>query len=385
MRSASLWCVLLLGLAACGDDTQAAGSGGGGSGGGGAGSATGTAPSSTDASSAASGTPSSSIGASTDESAASTGEGGSSVVASSSADGSGGATTGTSGTAASSGPSSGSGGGAQGCLQDLTAGHHEVSCEGGIAYDVEIPDACPGGGCGLVVDIHGYTMTGDSEDENTGMRALGQAHGYVVVQPTAPTDALGLPSWDQATHAPLVHRFVADVADALVVDRTRVHAMGFSQGGGMTFRLLCDHADLFASGAPIGALAGCPFEGAESPSEEVDIMQVHGRKDAVVSFDAIAIPQRDDALAAWPFGAPEVFEEDDMHRATRWTTSGGTTFELWEHDYTTSAEVAFFAIEGHCVPGGEDFDGIPAGYSCEDEGTFVFGDLAMAFFEAHPK
>ena len=45
----------------------------------------------------------------------------------------------------------------------------------------------------------------------------------------------------------------------------------------------------------------------------------------------------------------------------------------------------FVALKGHCVPGGNDFDGSPAGYSCEDTGTFVFGEVAMQFFLAHPK
>lgn len=288
-------------------------------------------------------------------------------------------------TTSSSTGSTGTGGGPIGCLTDLSAGHHEVTCDGGIQYDVEIPDECTQEACGLVVDLHGYTMTGDAEDENTGMRALGQANGYVIVQPTAPSDNLGFPSWDQATHAPLVHAFLTEIAAGLPIDSTRVHAMGFSQGGGMTFRLLCDHADFFASGAPIGALQGCPFAGQSTPSEEVDILHVHGHTDNIVSFSGVAIPQRDAALAAWPFGPPEIVEQDAEHTATRRTTASGTVYEFWEHDYATSAVVAFVGLGGHCVPGGEDFDGFPAGYSCEDQGTFVFGELAMAFFQAHPK
>lgn len=279
----------------------------------------------------------------------------------------------------------GGAGGAQGCLPPLSAGHHVVSCAGGIDYDVEVPAACVGGGCGLVVDLHGYTMTAASEDENTHMRALGQQHGYVVVQPTAPSDAFGQPSWDQASHTPLVAAFVADLAAALSVDAARVHAMGFSQGGGVTLRLLCDHAHLFASVAPIGAVQGCPFAGPATPSEEVDVLMVHGRADAVVSFYGVALPQRDAALAAWPFGEPEVLEQAPDLTATRWTTSQGTRLELWEHDYTTLDQAFFVTLYGHCVPGGGDLDGSPAGYSCEDEGTFVYGELAMQFFQAHPK
>jgi polyhydroxybutyrate depolymerase len=283
------------------------------------------------------------------------------------------------------GGAGGAGGAPQGCLPPLAAGHHVVSCAGGIDYDVELPAACVGGGCGLVVDLHGYTMTADTQDESTQMRALGQQHGYVVVQPTAPSDAFGQPSWDQPSHTPLVAAFVQDLVAALSVDPARVHAMGFSQGGGMTLRLLCDHAHLFASVAPIAALQGCPFAGPGTPSEEVDVLMVHGRADAVVNFYTVALPQRDAALAAWPFGPPEVLTQAPMLTATRWTTTGGTRLELWEHDYTTLDQAFFVTLYGHCVPGGQDLDGEPAGYSCEDQGTFVFGELAMQFFLEHPK
>jgi polyhydroxybutyrate depolymerase len=228
-------------------------------------------------------------------------------------------------------------------------------------------------------------MTGDSEDENTGMRALGQSNGYVVVQPTAPADNFGFPSWDQPTHAPLVATFVDELVSALPIDATRIHAMGFSQGGGMTFRLVCDRADLFASVAPIGALAGCAYVGNELPSEDVDVLHVHGRLDPIVSFSGVGVPQRDDALASLPYGAPQILVDDGAHRATRWETASGNVFEFWEHDYVTSATAVFIDIEGHCVPGGNDFEGVPAGYSCETPNTFVFGQLAMDFFVAHPK
>jgi polyhydroxybutyrate depolymerase len=276
-------------------------------------------------------------------------------------------------------------GGAVGCLMDVSAGHHKASCAGGIDYDVEIPAACTQGSCGLIVDLHGYTMTGDSEDKNTNMRALGEQNGYVVVQPTAPKDTLQQPAWDQPTHVPLVFTFLSDLAQSLPIDPKRIHAMGFSQGGGMTFRLLCTHADFFASGAPGSALPGCEFTGTNQPSQEVDILQVHGVEDGVLNFQTYAVPQRDAVLnGGWPFGQPTVLETDAKHTATRWVTTSGTVFEFWQHDYQTNA-VVLIPLKGHCVPGGNDFNGTPAGYSCDDTNTFVFGQLAMQFFMAHPK
>ncbi len=292
----------------------------------------------------------------------------------------------TAGGTASTGASSGSGM-PIGCLTDVSAGHHKVSCDGAIDYDVEIPEACTQGACGLIVDLHGYTMTADQEDKNTGMRARGQQNGYVIVQPTAPKDAFQYPSWDQATHIPLVYAFLHDLAASLPIDPKRVHAMGFSQGGGMTFRLSCTHANFFASVAPGAALyPGCEFSGSNKPSEEVDILQMHGHQDGILSFNAQAVPARDAVLnGGWTFGAPAVFANDAKHKATRWTTTNGTVFELWEHDYQSANLALLVPIKGHCVPGGGDFMNTPAGYSCDDQNTFVFGQIAMQFFIDHPK
>jgi len=283
----------------------------------------------------------------------------------------------------------GGGGGASvgpvGCVSTVAPGHHELPCDGGISYELEIPAACALGGCGLVLDLHGYTMNADAQDENTGMRALGAQHGYVVVQPTAPVDALLQPSWSQPAHAPRVHAFVLDTIAALAIDPARVHAMGFSQGGGMAQRLVCDHAEVYASASPIASIAGCAYEGADEPSVEVDLLFVHGRKDGIVPFLGQAVPQRDAVLAAWPFGAPTTLEESTTHRARRWITSTGTVLEHWEHDYEASGLAFGIPVAGHCVPGGDDIGGFPAGYSCEGTQAFTYGELAMAFFLAHPR
>ena len=174
--------------------------------------------------------------------------------------------------------------------------------------------------------------------------------------------------------------FLQEVAALLKTNPKRVHAMGFSQGGGMTWRLLCDHADFFASMSPIGALQGCAFKAGATPSREVPVLAVHAHNDAVVQFNQDAVKQRDAILAAWPFDAGTVIEEDPKHKATRYTTTKGTVFEFWEHDYEASS----FILKGHCFPGSQEQVGFPVAFGCADKGTFVYGKLALAFFQAHP-
>jgi poly(3-hydroxybutyrate) depolymerase len=287
----------------------------------------------------------------------------------------------TSGSTTSSSGSSSSGSMAvpmpKGCVTSVAAGHHVFACDGGVTYDVEIPAACAAGGCGVVLDIHGYTMNAAQEDTATGMRALGTQHGYVVVQPSAP----GVPaSWDQATHTPLIFAFVSDVATALLTDPKRAHVMGFSQGGGMTWRMVCAHAAFFASASPMSGILGCEFVAPNVPSREVPVLQVHGHKDNVVSFPSVAVPLRDGALAYWGDGAGVVFDSNATHKATRYLTAAGTAFEFWEHDYAAGS--AF--LGGHCSPGGADVGPSAFQFGCADPSQFNYGQVVMAFFIAHP-
>ena len=266
---------------------------------------------------------------------------------------------------------------AKGCVTAVTAGHHVFSCDGGITYDVEIPAACAAGGCGIVLDFHGYTMNAAQEDLATGMRALGDQHGYVVVQPNAP----GVPSsWDQTTEVPEVFAFVSDLATALVTDPKRAHVMGFSQGGGMTWAMVCAHADFFASASPLAGIPGCAWVAPDAPSRAVPILQVNGTQDNIVNYDTVAVPMRDVALAFWGDGTGTVFATSAGYTATRYLTSKGVPYEFWAHDYAAGSPV----LGGHCAPGGSDVGPAITEYGCQGTGQFAFGQVAMSFFIANP-
>ena len=92
-------------------------------------------------------------------------------------------------------------------------------------------------------------MSGIVEDNNTNLRRLGEQYGYIVVQPNA-APAPPVSSWTPATDDPKVFAFIELAVSTLHADTKRVHMTGFSEGGYMTYRFLCDHADYFASVAP---------------------------------------------------------------------------------------------------------------------------------------
>jgi hypothetical protein len=268
-----------------------------------------------------------------------------------------------------------------GCITDTSAGTHVFTCDG-FKYDVTIPPACTTAKCGLVLDVHGATMSGKMEDNNTNLRALGAKHGYVVVQPNA-NPAPPSSSWNPGPDDDAVFAFLQLAIATLRIDDKRVHMTGFSQGGMMSSRFLCKHAGTFASIAP-AAGTGCSFTGTDTPSVEVPVLYMHGTTDALVSF-AAGTAQRDALIAAWKMTGETIVASDGKYKHTRWTNAAGTTFEFIQHGYQASS----FVLRGHCYPGSKDLAGGEPGqlfgFACTDAAAFTWGDVVMKFFLDHPR
>ena len=262
------------------------------------------------------------------------------------------------------------------CGQELTAGFQRIACEE-MSFDVAVPEVCDIAGCGLIIDVHGRSTNGSFAERHTGMQGIGNAAGYVVVQPNSPQL-----SWNHETDDDRVRSFVDRLIEGLSLDRNRIHIGGFSQGGWMTWRFVCDHSDLIASAAPAGAGASdqiepypgvsCDFDADGSPAQQVDIFYTHGTEDHDVLFET-AIQQRDLVIASWDMAQESVLADESDYRWTRWTNAEGTVFEFLEHDWQGGG------MGGHCYPG------VSAGIGCGTETPVHYGEAALQFYIDHPK
>jgi polyhydroxybutyrate depolymerase len=279
------------------------------------------------------------------------------------------------------------------CFPNPGAGHHVYACNG-LTFDVEVPAACAGGGCGLILDVHGLTMSAAMEDANSELRARGGAAGFVIVQPSA-TPAPPQASWS-ASDDPKIYDFVTRAMAVYAIDADRVHMTGFSQGGFMTWRFLCAHADLFASVAPAAAASNCgapacSFTGAEVPSRKIPILYMHGREDHNYIPFSCAQPQVDAIVSAWGLTANGVVASSPTYTRTRWSDAAGTVVEFLAHDYSSNAQVPFVSpsvLQGHCFPGSTDPGNQPGqlfSFRCQQPASFMWGAEVVAFFLAHPR
>lgn len=271
-----------------------------------------------------------------------------------------------------------------GCIDDASAGAHHYDCDG-LVYDARVPAQCLKQACGLIFDVHGFSMSGAMQEANTDLADLGEKYGYVVFQPNA-AGTPPLASWMPATDDDKVFAVLQLAIEVWHIDPDRVHFTGFSQGGAMTWRMLCKHADVFASVAP-GAEAAC-FDGTQEPSREVPILYLQGTADALVSYTGSAVPQRDAVVSSWKMGAGEKVAGDADYERTRYTSPNGTVFEFLQHDYKAKDPCLIVSLGGHCFPGSED-PGNAAGqacsFACVPPNAFHWGQEVMKFFREHTR
>lgn len=280
---------------------------------------------------------------------------------------------------------------AAGCITEVGTGDHRYTC-GGLAVDVRIPAACQAPGCGVILELHGDTGTGLLIDEHLQLRERAGAMGFIVVAPTGPPYGRGEPgsTWSSANDAGLVE-LVEQIATVFRADRKRLHVTGFSRGGFATWRLLCDHPDLFASAAPAGAGFGngfgedtC-FHTGRTPATPIPFLLLMGRTDVSVGYRNLT-GIRDAAVSAYGAVGPVMLAGDASYRHDRWTAADGTVIETFDHAYETLRGGPFGSARGHCIPGSPMDPRAPQyAVPCELPNAFTWGDAVLAFFVAHPK
>jgi poly(3-hydroxybutyrate) depolymerase len=295
-------------------------------------------------------------------------------------------------------------------VTDVTPGVHEFPCD--TTTDVVvIPEQCTKTACGVIVDVHGGSMSADMEDKNTNLRALGKQYGYIVIQPNALPNPLLLNERLFVADTPTTPGDDTRVMDILTqvvrvfhADTNRLHMTGFSEGGFMTWRWFCQHSDLLASVAP-GAAAwkcanlsqagltppevGCEFLGTDVPARDIPVLYMQGMKDGLVNPQCAATWFQSNVVPALKLDAGKAVAGDANFTRTVYLNPTGVPFEFLQHQYTTDSASFGVPIVGHCYPGSTDFTatlpGQLMGFGCKNQCAFNWGEEVIKFFMAHPK
>ncbi|MFT6290351.1 MAG: polyhydroxybutyrate depolymerase [Ilumatobacter sp.] len=163
-------------------------------------------------------------------------------------------------------------------------------------YDVFVPTgynaAAP---TPLVLLLHGYTVSGDIQEAYFKFEPLAESRGFLYVHPDGTVDAQGEQFWnatdaccafrsDAPDDAGYLMAIIEQVSAEYNVDPKAIFLAGHSNGGFMSYRMACQHADTIAG---IASLAGATFADTAdcAPSEPVSVLQVHGTNDQTIFYD----------------------------------------------------------------------------------------------------
>jgi len=155
-------------------------------------------------------------------------------------------------------------------------------------------DLDPGADLPLVVSLHGYTGNGNQHENYFNLRSRIDSDRFMLCVPNGTTDAEGNRFWNATDFccdfenqnpddSGYLRNLIETIAAGYPVDLESIHVVGHSNGGFMSYRMACDHADLISS---IASLAGATYSNTSdcTPSEPVHVLQIHGTADTVIRY-----------------------------------------------------------------------------------------------------
>ncbi len=174
------------------------------------------------------------------------------------------------------------------------------------------PGYRPGTPTPLVILLHGYSVGGEIQDFYLKLSPNAAAKGFITLVPDGTKNATGTPFWNASPgwccdfagsgvdDAGYLLGLVAEAKTRFTIDPARVFLVGHSNGGFMSYKMACEHADVFAA---IVSIAGSmPLDAADcAPSEPVSVLQVHGTADATILFGGVfgQYPSADEVVKRW--------------------------------------------------------------------------------------
>ena len=183
----------------------------------------------------------------------------------------------------------------------------------------------------LIISLHGYSDPGVESYFDFAAQVDGK--NFLYCAPEGTTDAFGSAFWNgtdaccdflntNVDDSGYLRQLIELIQAQYAVDELSIHFTGISNGGFMSYRMACEHADIVASVAP---LAGTTFlDDADcNPSEPVHILHVHGTSDSTISYDGGCIvfscyPGAEESVSAWI----------DYNGCDSIATDGGPAFNL---------------------------------------------------------
>jgi len=164
----------------------------------------------------------------------------------------------------------------------------------------DLEDSAP-----LVIGMHGYTSSPWVFKNNFGWDKLADEHKFIVCYPQGSYEPFNSYShWNariplsNVDDVGFISELALHIVDTYKLNKDRIFATGFSNGGYMAYTLACERPDIFRAVASVSGLMSeytwksyNPYEFTAdkwlwySPSTPIPICHIHGTDDLIVPID----------------------------------------------------------------------------------------------------
>jgi len=166
---------------------------------------------------------------------------------------------------------------------------------GGVerSYVVHLPSGIvPRKPSALVLAFHGHLGTGAGQARLSGLDALADRFGFIVVYP----DGIDR-SWNDGRSTVIsktddlgfVRALLDDLTHRYPIDAKRVYATGMSNGAMFVQYLACNFADRIAAIAPVAGPLPADDRASCRPSRAISVLEIHGTADPIVPYGGGAV------------------------------------------------------------------------------------------------
>jgi polyhydroxybutyrate depolymerase len=143
----------------------------------------------------------------------------------------------------------------------------------------------------VVINYHGYDNTAQRTAQHTNMGAEADKAGFILVFPQAVDSP---PSWNagighlgptgDADDVQFTRDLISYLRNNYCLDTRRIYATGYSEGGGLAYRVACELSDQIAAFATVeGAFYHIP--GGCNPSRPIPFLEIHGQADQLAPYN----------------------------------------------------------------------------------------------------
>ncbi|MBN1966906.1 MAG: prolyl oligopeptidase family serine peptidase [Anaerolineae bacterium] len=250
----------------------------------------------------------------------------------------------------------------------------------------------------LVIALHGRLGNGAGLAYVLDMNRVAREQGFIVVYPDGIQE-----EWNYARGNPyfqdngvddtaFLAALVDDLAHDLSIDRQRVYAFGFSNGGFMVHRLACEAPEQYAAFAAASGTFFPDLIDLCAGQPPVPILIMHGTLDNNVPWDgvtqagvetALSVP---DTVLFWAVQDQCDPQQTDYTILPSSGDSPGTLVYRYTFDgCADGSDVLFYAIEG----GGHNLPGVTVGFDPAIAGSINMdihvSDVVWDFFAQHTR